>query len=47
MEEIDDAFYRSYFISELKVEIQAKVKIFKLDTMMATIGLPKLEEDKK
>jgi len=46
IEELDDSFYRSYFISGLKEEIQVEVKMFNSNNMIAKIGLAKLVEDK-
>jgi len=46
IEGIDDAFYRSYFISGLKANIQVEVKMFKLEIIMAAVGLAKFVEDK-
>lgn len=46
IEGLDDAFYHICFIIGLKVDIQSKVKMFKPETMMATVGFAKLVKDK-
>ena len=41
-----DAFYKSCFISGLKDAIRSEVKMFYPNTMMESLGLDKLVEDK-
>jgi len=45
-EVLDEGFFHSFFISGIKEEIRAKVKMFNPSNMTSIIRLSKLVEDK-